>query len=90
MPDKKTAPPQYDVSVGSLFKEFLPKNPFTPKMTTILVAGFIMVYLAWVWIPPVLFLAFMILVYNLGNWCMDCLKKGLESFETFFEDENEK
>lgn len=85
--EKKTTAPAYDLSIGSFAKDLLPKNPFTPKMTTILVAGFMMVYLSWIWVPPLVFLAFMILVYNLGGWCMNCLKRGLESFEGFFDDD---
>jgi len=89
MPDekKKKTAPEYDLSIGSFAKDLLPKNPFTPKMTTILVAGFMMVYLCWIWVPPVLFFVFMILVYNLGVWCMKSLKRGLQSFENFFEDD---
>jgi len=85
--EKKDGVPSYDLSIGSFAKDLLPKNPFTTQMTTVLVAGFMMIYMSWVWVPPLLFLGLMILIWNLGHWCMRCLKNGLESFDGFFDEE---
>ena len=66
-----------DISIGAILSEMLPKNPYTAEQTAIMIAGFLMIYLFWIWFPAVLFFGLIIAIWNLGQLCLKSLYKGI-------------